>query len=78
MNNKTYIIFCVSRFGFDEPFGVLTVGMTAKQKGRKKRLAVASPPLNAPFSHQGMLHAERSEISFSNPLQINNFTYLML
>ena len=76
MKNKKHITDCSGRFGCTEPFGVLaSLEMTAMQKGREKRLAAASPPLNA-LSHQEKRHVERSETSFINSLQINNFTCL--
>jgi len=67
MKNKKHIIVCVSRF-------LALLEMTAMQKGREKRLAAAKPPLNA-LSHQAKRHVERSETSFSNSLQFNNFKH---
>ena len=49
-----------SRFGFAEPFGVLaSLEMTTKLKERKKRLAAAKPPKNAPlFSTSSVMSTE--------------------
>ena len=65
---------CVSRF-------LTTFGMTAKQKGREKRIAAAKPPLYAPFSHMKHVTCAAQSASMSTEgrhllktLQINNFT----
>ena len=51
------------------------VDMTAKQKGRKKRLAAASPPLNVPFSHTQRVMSTAGR-HLLQPLQVTNFTCL--
>jgi len=64
MKNKKYIIVCVNRFlttlpmtvaavvgAFEVRDSLLRCRMTAKQKGREKRIVETKQPLYAPFSH---------------------------
>jgi len=86
MKNKKLIMVCASRFAFGGHFGVLAsrsltaFEMTAKQK-KKKHLAAAKPPLNAPLSH--MQHVISNAVrdlavrKLLKPLQVNNFTSLL-
>ena len=56
---------CANRF-------LASLEMTAKHK-KKKHLAAASPPLNAPLSH--MQHVIPNAVrNLLKPLQVNNFT----
>ena len=71
-----HIMVCVSRF-------LASLEMTVKFKDMEKRLAAASPPLNAPFFHMQRVTCAAQSASMSTegkhllkPLQVNNFPFL--